>query len=235
MNTHTPAQLPLDLKSEPSHERDDLVVGPSNALAVAAVDSWPAWPHPVMLIVGPPGSGKTHLARIWARHAQARALAPEACEPVGGADFAVLAEDIDRAGFDESVLFAQLNAARLGDGFVLATARSRPDETGVRMPDLLSRLRAATVLELAAPDEGLVAAVLVKLSADRQIALDPRLASYAAMRMERSLAAAADMVERLDFAALAARERFTRSLVRRILLDMAADGGGRHERVVRAD
>ena len=235
MNSPSPSQLPLDLASQPSHERDDLVVSEANRLAVAAVEAWPNWPHPVVLVVGPPGSGKTHLARIWADRAHATELAPGAKAPVGGWSFAVLAEDIDRAGFDEQVLFAQLNVARLGGGFVLATARSRPDEASVRTPDLLSRLRAATVLDLAAPDEALLTAVLMKLSADRQIALDPRLASYAAVRMERSLAAAADMVHRLDLAALATRERFSRSLVRRILADMAAETGRRHERVVPAD
>lgn len=227
-----PAQLPLDLSSEPSHERDDLVVAGSNRLAVAALDAWPDWPHPVVLVVGPEGSGKTHLARAWARQARASRLDPGAREAVAGPGFAVVAEDLDRAGFREDVLFAQLNAARLGGGTVMLTARERPDERHVSTPDLLSRLRAATVLELEPPDEGLLAAVIVKLAADRQVALDPRLASFAALRMERSLAAACELVRRLDLEALAKRERFARPLVRRILDDMAREKTVRHERVV---
>ncbi len=106
--------------------RDDLVTGPANALAVEAVDAWPHWPHPVLMIVGPPGAGKTHLASAWTDLSGAlRWAADDRDPPAGPEPFAVLVEDVDRGGYDEAGLFALLNAARLGGGSVLLTSRSR--------------------------------------------------------------------------------------------------------------
>jgi len=214
-------QLPLDLGSHPSLARDDLVVSEANALAVGAVDAWPNWPHPVVVVVGPKGAGKTHLACAWQDLSGAALLQPGDPQPEPG--FAIVIEDIDRAGFDETELFAVVNAARLGNGFVLATSRTRPALLRMRTPDLLSRLRAATTLELAAPDDDLLVGVLVKLAADRQLELDPRLLDFALPRMNRSLDGAAELVRRLDLATLAARERLSRPLLKRVLDEMSAE------------
>ena len=64
-------QLPLEFSHEPAATRDDLVVGDANRAAVDLVDRWPDWPARVAAIVGPPGSGKSHLAAIWRNRAGA--------------------------------------------------------------------------------------------------------------------------------------------------------------------
>lgn len=222
MIVRQPSQIPFDLSPTPSLARDDLVVGEGNALAVGAVDAWPNWPHPVLFVVGPVGSGKTHLATAWAEGADATPYRPgeAAADLISRTPFAALVEDIDRAGFDETELFQLLNAARLGGGTVLLTSRVPASALPFRLPDLLSRLRAATVTELRAPDEMLLSGVLVKLAADRQIELDPRLIDYAVARMERSLEAAAELIRRLDLEALASKERITRALLQRIMGEM---------------
>lgn len=222
MIVRQPSQIPFDLSPTPSLARDDLVVGEGNALAVGAVDAWPNWPHPVLFVVGPVGSGKTHLATAWAEGADATPYRPgeAAADLISRTPFAVLVEDVDRGGFDETELFQLLNAARLGGGTVLLTSRVPASALPFRLPDLLSRLRAATVTELRAPDEMLLSGVLVKLAADRQIELDPRLIDYAVARMERSLEAAAELIRRLDLEALASKERITRALLQRIMGEM---------------
>ena len=222
MIVRQPSQIPFDLSPTPSLARDDLVVGEGNALAVGAVDAWPNWPHPVLFVVGPVGSGKTHLATAWMEGAGATPYRPgeAAADLISHTPFAVLVEDVDRGGFDETELFPLLNAARLGGGTVLLTSRVPASALPFRLPDLLSRLRAATVAELRAPDEMLLSGVLVKLAADRQIELDPRLIDYAVARMERSLEAAAELIRRLDLEALASKERITRALLQRIMGEM---------------
>ncbi|RIY03556.1 hypothetical protein D3218_02020 [Aureimonas flava] len=219
-----PAQIPLDLPARSSMARDDLVTGPANALAAEAVDAWPHWPHPVVLITGPPGSGKSHLGAAWSEMSGAVRWPREGREPpVGGAPFAVLVEDVDRGAYDENGLFALLNVARLGGGTVLLTSREARGAVAVSLPDLRSRLRAATTVELRAPDEMLLSGVILKLAADRQIAVDPKVVAYALSRMERSFEAAAEFVRRVDRAALAGKERIGRALVQRILEDMAVE------------
>lgn len=223
MTARIPAQIPLDLPTTPSLDREDLVVGEANLLAVGAIDTWPDWPHPVVVVVGPPGSGKTHLASAWAERADADRFSAASRRPASASPFAVLVEDIDRGGYDEGGLFSLLNAARLGEGSVLVTSRVLPSAMAIELPDLRSRLRAATVVELRAPDEALLGGVIVKLASDRQIGIDPRLVAYAVARMERSLDAAAAFVHRLDRESLAGKARLTRMLVQRILSEMEVE------------
>ncbi|WP_279483244.1 hypothetical protein [Aureimonas sp. SK2] len=219
-----PRQIPLDLPALSSLSRDDLVVGSANALAVEAIDAWPDWPHPVVVIAGPPGAGKTHLASAWSEAAEARRWTPDdRAPPAGGVPFAVLVEDVDRVPYDEHGLFALLNAARLGGGTVLLTSRKTAGEIDIALPDFLSRLRAATAIALRAPDEDLLAGVVMKLAADRQIAIEPKVVAFALSRMERSFEAAVDFVRRVDRAALAGKERIGRGLAQRILGEMAVE------------
>lgn len=212
-------QFPLELPHQPSLKRDDLIVSDANRTAVAAVDRWPAWPHPVLLVVGPEGSGKSHLASAWREFAEAGVFdgaVPEA------RPFAVAIDGLEAWIDRERELFDVLNAARLGGGFVLATARRAPAVLALRLPDLRSRLRAATIVEIAAPDDDLLRGVLHKHFADRQLAVESRLVEYMAARMERSLAAALRIAGRVDREALASKEKVTRGLIKRILDDEAA-------------
>ncbi|BDA83801.1 hypothetical protein Sa4125_13430 [Aureimonas sp. SA4125] len=208
-----PAQLPLDLPHRPSLARDDLIVTDANRLAVSAIDSWPSWQHPVLLIVGPPGSGKSHLAAAWAEMSGATALAGD----TAAAPFTLVIDDIDRAPLDETVIFGAVNAARLGGGFVLATARAHPAEMKLSLADLRSRLQAATLVETGRPDDALLIGVLSKLFADRQIAIDPKLVHYLSLRMERSLEQASRLVAAVDHEALASKEKVSRALLQRVL------------------
>ncbi len=207
-------QFALDLATKASVTRDDVVVTNANRLAVAAIDAWPSWPHPVLVIVGPEGAGKTHLAAAWSRRADA--VAPSAAR-AARVPFAVALDDVEGWADDETTLFDLLDRARLGEGFVLATARRRPAEIRFGTRDLMSRLQAATLVEIASPDDELLHGVLVKLFADRQLAVEPRHLDYLALRMERSLAAARRIVERIDREALETKEKVTRTLIRRIL------------------
>jgi chromosomal replication initiation ATPase DnaA len=214
----TPRQIPLDLPHRPSLSRDDLVVSPANSLAVGAVDSWPSWPHPVVVAVGPEGSGKTHLAQVFAAQAETAPATPEGVDAMlAAAPFAAVLDDVDGGAFSEAQLFAILNAARLGQGTVFATARQMPAAMPVRLPDLASRLRAATVVPIRAPDDELLVGVLAKLFADRQLLVEERILAFMAARMERSLAEAVQLVDTVDREALAAKSGVTLSLVRRVL------------------
>jgi chromosomal replication initiation ATPase DnaA len=216
-----PRQLAFALPHAESFSRDDFLEAPSNAHALHLVEQWPDWPGRAVALVGPEGSGKSHLAAIWgemagARFLSARALG-EAHLPSTLATGALVVEDLSAEKFDERPLFHLLNLAREHEAFVLLTARTPPGAWKVQIADLASRLRALPVVALAVPDDALLRAVLVKLFADRQLAVDESLIGYLVVRIERSFAAARAVVARLDGEAMRRRRPLTRTLAAEVL------------------
>jgi chromosomal replication initiation ATPase DnaA len=214
-----PRQLALALEHTESFAREDFLGGPSNAAALKLIELWPDWPHRAVMLTGPEGSGKSHLAAIWAQAAGARLTAARALEermvPGALATGALVVEDLAEGGFDERALFHLLNLAREDEAFVLLTARTAPARSAIR--DLGSRLKALPVVALAPPDDALLRAVLVKLFADRQLAVDESLISYVVMRIERSFAAARAVAARLDAEAMRQKRPLTRALAAELL------------------
>jgi chromosomal replication initiation ATPase DnaA len=216
-----PRQLALALNHTESFAREDFLSGPSNAAGLALIDCWPQWPNQAIILAGPEGSGKSHLAAIWANAAGARLVAARALDqatvPATLATGALVIEDIVADAFDERALFHLLNLAREVEAFVLLTARTAPAGWRLAIRDLGSRLKALPIVELAPPDDALLRAVLVKLFADRQIAVEESLIGYVATHIERSFAAARAVVGRLDAEAMRRKRPLTRALAAEIL------------------
>lgn len=208
-------QIPLDLGHDAARSREDLIISDPLTAAVSIIDRWPGWPSPVVILCGPQGAGKSHLASIWKEKA-------EAAEPAGVDAAAALIgserlthfllEDVDRNPFDDKALFHLFNAVRQQSITMLITSRLWPAAWPVSLPDLRSRLKAATVVEIGEPDDQLLSQVIVKLFADRQITVDMRVVGYLVTRMERSFEAAQDLVAEIDRLALARRTRITTAL-----------------------
>jgi len=217
----TPRQIPLDLAGAPALSRHDLVVGAANEAAVAFLDGWRAVPPHVAVLAGPPGAGKSHLAAIWRAENNASALRADAAL-AGPVTTPVLIDDADLPPRDEKALFHLLNAARAAGQPVLLTARRFPAAWGVALPDLASRLQAATTIELSEPDDLLLGAVIVKLFADRQVDVDPQVVQFLVRRIERSIATAIAVVDRLDRRSLETKARITRQLAASVLDAMDA-------------
>jgi len=222
-----PRQLVLDWPHAPSFAREDFLPAPSNREALATLDRWPDWPARMLLLVGPEGSGKSHLAALWARRSGAPILH---AQDLGGGDFppdgeALAIEDADRIGLGEDRLFHLVNRMIARSAWLLVTARSAPDSWSLKTPDLLSRLRLAPVVRLSMPDQELIEAVLFKLFSDRQLQVEPSLASYIATRIERSIGAARAFVEAVDRETLSRGRRLTRALAGEFLR-----GTERHEK-----
>jgi chromosomal replication initiation ATPase DnaA len=210
-----PRQLALALDHAESYAREDFVAGPGNEAALRLIESWPDWTANTIALIGPEGSGKTHLATIWAAAAGARVIAGRALGvaelPHALATGALVVEDA-AAVRDERALFHLLNLAREEDASLLLTARTAPTTWPVAIPDLASRLRAVPVATLHAPDDAMLRAVIVKVAADRQLALDEAVVHYVGNHIERSFAAARAAVITLDNEALRQGRPVTRAL-----------------------
>lgn len=214
-------QLPLELGHRPALGRDDFLVSDSNGEAVRWIDVWPDWPAPGLVIAGPQASGKSHLAQVWRARSGAIAVDRAAlAEPGAPARLAahrnVAIDDADQLR-DERNLLHLYNLVAEAGGSLLLTAAEPPARWAVTLADLRSRLSALPVVEIRAPDDALIQAVLVKLFADRQLRVDPELVSYLASRLDRSLVVATNAVDILDRAALSAQRALTIPFARETL------------------
>jgi chromosomal replication initiation ATPase DnaA len=211
-------QLRLRLRGPAAYSRMDFVEGPSNARAAAAVDAWPAWHGGALVVAGPEGAGKTHLARAWAEAAGAVALDREAPDLAAVEGRPALVEDVDR-GIPDEALFHLINMAARAGGGLLLTARTPPAAWSAALPDLRSRLNALPLALIEDPDDVVLEAVLRKLFRERSIRPRDEVYSYLLRRIERSIPHAREIVRRLDEAADEAGRPISRALARQILED----------------
>ncbi|BCM82648.1 hypothetical protein [Methylobacterium indicum] len=224
-----PRQLALDLPVDARFGSEDFLVSPSNEGAYARIEAWPDWPDRVLVLTGPPGSGKSHLAAIFAERSGARvlpvaAVTAAAVPEIAGAD-ALVIEDADRAeDRDEAALFHLLNLVRERGLSVVVTGSGPVEAWGLATPDLRSRLRLAPGVALDPPDEALLKVVLVKLFLDRQLVVDTSVVDALALRLDRSLARARDVVAVLDREGLSRRRRITRPLALATLAALEGTG-----------
>ena len=209
------AQLRLGLSREPDHARDAFVVSGSNATAARALDAWPDWRGGALALVGPQGSGKSHLAAIWAARVGAGALSSGSPD-LGQAAGPLLIEDADGRLGDET-LFHLINLAGRPGGGLLLTSRLAPILWSARLPDLRSRLAALPVAQLEEPDDAVLTAMMDKFFRERNVRAGEELLAYLVRRIERSAQGAADVVARLDEAAYDLGRGVSRSLARLVL------------------
>ncbi len=217
------AQFPLALEFLPSHGRDDFLITDCNAAAAALVDAWPDWTGPHTVVYGPEGAGKTHLLSAWCEKSGALPLKAESLR-VSDLDRTLgngAAWTLDRldAVQDETLLFHLLNSVRERGGYLLGACRAAPARLPYRLPDLTSRLAAATAVEIQAPDDNLLGALLIKLFDDRRLIVDPSVIGFLRLRLERTFAAYREAVQRIDRAGLASRRKVTIPLIREVLFD----------------
>lgn len=216
-------QLPLDLPSEPSYAAEDYIAGEANAdarLMVAELQ----WPTSVATVIGEPGSGKTHLAHVaMAELGSALWLDPDqsGVPDLSQRPAVMIIDGLEQwFGVDEDRVFHALEAARAAQIPVLVTAREKPESAPIKRPDTLSRLRAGVRAEIDAPDDRLFTAIAIKLFSDRQLMVDPDIASYLFVRMERSYATLSRLVSLIDAQSLAAGRSITKALARDVLVQL---------------
>jgi chromosomal replication initiation ATPase DnaA len=211
-----PRQLVLDLDHSVSFAREDFLSGPSNIAALTLIERWPDWPGRIIALTGPEGSGKSHLAAIWADESGARVLSAKflsiADVPGTLATGALVVEDLEAEDLDEHALFHLLNLAREENAYVLLTTRSPVANLPVTIRDLASRLRALPAVMVTPPDDVLLRSLLVKLAADRQLAFDESVINYLVNRIDRSFAAARNAIQTLDDEAMRQHRPVTRAL-----------------------
>lgn len=221
-------QLSFDLPAKTALGREDFFVSPANALAVAMISAT-SWPGNKLVLTGPAGAGKTHLAHVWAAETGGRIIqaadlryddVPDlARRPIAVEDVPMIADDIDQ----QKTLFHLHNLVLAEGHALLMTGRLAPKFWELPLADLQSRVEGAHHVALDPPDDALLGAVLAKLFVDRQLNPGPEVIAYLVKHMDRRFETAADVVAQLDQLALMEKRDITRTLAVRVL-NMSPEG-----------
>jgi DnaA regulatory inactivator Hda len=215
-------QIPMEFAFRSALGREDFLVTEQNKAAITWIDNWPNWPDPFLLVVGPKGAGKSHLAQVWAKNSNAIILQSSDLQDLDInaltqlASQNIILEDID-AQTAEQPFFHLYNLVKENARFLLMTSRQNTRDWDIQLPDLKSRLGAIQIAKIGQPDDGLFAAILVKLFTDRQITVAPDVIQYLIMRLERSFSSALETVTMIDSLSLSEKKRITIPLVKRVL------------------
>jgi len=217
-------QLVMPFSSAPSYHAADFIRGAANAEGVRWVEAWPEWPYSMLLLTGPKGSGKTHLSHVFAARARATIIPTErvgtapADHLLTGNHCWVL-DNIDSIT-DAPALAQLINHVWARGDYLMMTAAAPAAQLSIPLPDLRSRLLAMPSITLGAPDDALLAGVLAKEFADRQLRVAPDVLNYAATRLERSYSSMQQFAARIDALSLARGKAITLPLVRQLLRQM---------------
>ncbi|MFM7083883.1 MAG: DnaA ATPase domain-containing protein [Hyphomicrobium sp.] len=218
-------QLVLDLPHREALGLEDFLVSSSNEAAVNLIDCWPNWTAMGAVVIGPSGSGKSHLSHVWRLRSGAEtrtgATINEEVLISLQKHGAIAIEDIDQGISDERVFFHILNLLKEKGYALLVTSRLPPGELKINLPDLRSRLTALPVAHIKPPDNELLKAVMIKLFADRQLVVEPHVVNYLALHMERSFEALQRIVEECDRFALSRQRNITRVVAAEVLTAQA--------------
>jgi DnaA regulatory inactivator Hda len=212
------SQLAFDLGHRPALGRDDFLVAPCNAEAVAWLDTWPEWPGHALALFGPAGCGKTHLLAAFAQ-AHGGVMAPDGLRAEDVAAVVASARVVTVDGIeacDETALFHVWNLTKETGRHLVLASRDPPARLDVALPDLRSRLSATAAVGIGAPDDALLAALLIKQFADRQLKVGEDVVTFLLSRMDRSFAGVRAVAEALDKASLAERRAITVPLARAV-------------------
>lgn len=214
-------QLVMPFATAPSYHAADFIRGVANATALDLVERWPDWPYSIVLLVGPPGSGKTHLSHVFAARTGATIIAPArvgsapADQLLTGNHCWVL--DGLEAVTDPAALAQLINHVRSRGDYLLLSASAHIRALNIALPDLHSRLISLPMVELGAPDDALLAGVLAKAFADRQLRLAPEVLSFAIAQLERSYATVQRFAAMMDERSMARGRAITVPLVREFI------------------
>ncbi|MGD8326767.1 MAG: DnaA/Hda family protein [Sphingomonadales bacterium] len=214
-------QLILPLDHRPALGREDFLVSECNRAAVAWIDQWEHWPSHTLMLYGPEGCGKSHLAHVYMKNSGAKVINAADLDEMRDQEPPrhILVEDAPPGSQGEEGLFHLINWVREARGSLLITSRQAPQHWSIALPDLRSRVSAMTATQIGAPDDELLQAVLVKLFYDRQIDVAENVVNFLAARIERSFQAAREWVARIDEAALAQKKPITIPLIRQLMQD----------------
>jgi chromosomal replication initiation ATPase DnaA len=224
-------QIPLDLGFRQAFGRGDFHIGSSNKDAVGWIDKWPDWPAPVFILHGPAASGKSHLAAVWRNTSAAIFIKPEQLVSQSAEELYGLGDAFVIDGLDpwlgerkaEETLFHLYNMLKEQGGSLMVTMRMAASRADFIIPDLASRFRAAPSASIHPPDDFLLGSVMIKLLSDRQLTATQDVIAYLIPRMERSFAAARDIVDYADRLALAEKKPISVPLMRKVLNDLQED------------
>lgn len=210
------SQLPLAFSHYPRLRAEDFLVSAANREAFAWVARWPQWGSYGLVLYGPKACGKSHLARIWQEKSAAVWHTMTSLPATPSGEHSIVLDSVE-SPLDEIILLGWMNTLKESGKSLLITASNPPARWGIKLPDLSSRLAALPAVEMQAPDDALLSALFLKLFSDRQLKVEEGVVVFLLPRVERSFAAVAALVEKLDSASMREKRAITIPLAKAVL------------------
>jgi chromosomal replication initiation ATPase DnaA len=212
-------QLALPFADETYYAAEDFCAAPSNALARDWLARSDSWSNGRLVLWGEPGCGKTHLLHVWTKAQHATLLGGPELRGLLRPRGPVAVDDADILP-EPTALLHLLNAAAESGYPVLMASRLPPARQSIKLADLASRLRASESAEIRAPEDELLAQLLARLAAERQLMLGLPVRNFLLTYLPRTAAALREAVARLDRITLDRGTKITRQLAAEIMQDM---------------
>ena len=229
------AQMALEFPHRPSLGREDFMVAKCNHEAVSTIDMWPNWPFFAICIYGPSGCGKTHLANVFAQMVALQTSHPYRIPFIKASQIdknmahnlfetnpQIVVENLHELQNQEA-LFHLYNTYRDLGGNILFTSDKAPARINFSLADLRSRMNIVPSLEIKAPDDELLIALIVKLFMDRQITPSQELLNFLLKNIHRSFSYVRKLVEEIDNISLAKKRAISINIAKEAIATLDSD------------
>lgn len=212
-------QTILKFENNPSFKDSDYFVSECNRQAYDNLFKWPKWDSKLINLVGPKGSGKSHLLEIFSiknNFLKVNSLAEikKKLETIIKYDKLIM-DDINQ--IDEKVFFSILDNYISNNKFLIISTIDSLLTYKFKLADLKSRITLFHKYEIYQPNDKMIYFLIQKFLSDRQIKIKKDLITHIIKKIDRSYNRIMKFIDQIDRQSLSNNKKIDYKLINNIL------------------